>query len=481
MKRLAFLLALALWAPTAVFAQGAIQQSGPVTTFHAPAWYSNGYLMDGGTPATPYLNSLGLFGGANCPFGVSSQTSSGLSSSPYSMFTICQTASTTTLNFAGVNGQAAPNVVFNIGGTPYPLLTAPIGIAQGGTGQVTAPLAINALLPSQAGSNGYVLGTNGTVAAWTPAVAGGSVTSVGVSGGTTGLTTSGGPITTSGTITLSGTLGIPNGGTGATFASAGFNALSPITSTGDLIVGNGANSATRLGIGSNGQVLQSNGTTASWQSVAGTGSVTSVGVSGGSTGLTTSGGPITGAGTITLAGTLAVANGGTGSTTQNFVDITTNQPTIAGIKNFTGQLIGKGTATNDNAAAGYIGEYISATVLSGSAVSLTGSTPTNVTSISLTAGDYDLEAVTAISMTAISSGVAETTWISTTSATSPTIPNSGAFNQQYPNTVTGTLVMPTGRIRMSLATTTTVYLEAETFASAGVVGAYGFLSARRVR
>lgn len=43
-----------------------------------------------------------------------------------------------------------------------------------------------------------------------------------------------------------------------------FNALSPITSTGDLIVGNGTNSATRLAIGTNGYVLTSNGTTATW-------------------------------------------------------------------------------------------------------------------------------------------------------------------------------------------------------------------------
>lgn len=42
------------------------------------------------------------------------------------------------------------------------------------------------------------------------------------------------------------------------------------------------------------------------------GSVTSVDVSGGSTGLTTSGGPVTSAGTITLAGTLSPVNGGTG-------------------------------------------------------------------------------------------------------------------------------------------------------------------------
>jgi hypothetical protein len=62
------------------------------------------------------------------------------------------------------------------------------------------------------------------------------------------------------------TTGLPiaNGGTGATTKAAGFNALSPITTTGDLIIGNGSNSATRLAIGTSGQVLTSNGTTASW-------------------------------------------------------------------------------------------------------------------------------------------------------------------------------------------------------------------------
>ena len=47
----------------------------------------------------------------------------------------------------------------------------------------------------------------------------------------------------------------------------------------------------------------------------GTGTVTSVQVAGGTTGLSYSGGPITGSGTITTAGTLVVANGGTGGTT----------------------------------------------------------------------------------------------------------------------------------------------------------------------
>jgi len=48
---------------------------------------------------------------------------------------------------------------------------------------------------------------------------------------------------------------------------------------------------------------------------AGTGTVTSVNVSGGATGLNFTGGPIEGAGTLTMDGTLGVANGGTGANT----------------------------------------------------------------------------------------------------------------------------------------------------------------------
>lgn len=47
----------------------------------------------------------------------------------------------------------------------------------------------------------------------------GTVTSVNVTGGTTGLTTTGGPITTTGDIVLGGTLNVANGGTGSTTAA----------------------------------------------------------------------------------------------------------------------------------------------------------------------------------------------------------------------------------------------------------------------
>lgn len=52
-----------------------------------------------------------------------------------------------------------------------------------------------------------------------------------------------------------------------------------------------------------------------------------------------------------------------------------------------------GTATSDNADAGNVGEYVSSLMAAGSAVALTTATPASMTSISLTAGDWDVDAV----------------------------------------------------------------------------------------
>ena len=67
----------------------------------------------------------------------------------------------------------------------------------------------------------YCENGSGVVTLLADAAAQGTVTSVDVSGGTTGLTTSGGPVTSSGTITLAGTLAVANGGTGITSFGTG--------------------------------------------------------------------------------------------------------------------------------------------------------------------------------------------------------------------------------------------------------------------
>jgi hypothetical protein len=148
-------------------------------------------------------------------------------------------------------------------------LAGTLGATNGGTAQSTYSAgdilyasATNTLSKLSVSTNGYVLTLAGGLPTW--AASTGGVTSFNTS--LSGLTPS---TATTGAITLAGTLGISSGGTGQTTASAAFNALSPITTTGDLIIGNGTNSATRLGIGSNGYVLTSNGTTAAWQAASG--------------------------------------------------------------------------------------------------------------------------------------------------------------------------------------------------------------------
>jgi trimeric autotransporter adhesin len=104
----------------------------------------------------------------------------------------------------------------------------------------------------------------------------GTVTSVDVSGGTTGLTTSGGPVTTSGTITLAGTLAVANGGTGQTSYTDG-----------ELLIGNSTgNTLTKATLDCRNRYYVTNGTgSITIATTGGIWSVTSVDASGGTTGL----------------------------------------------------------------------------------------------------------------------------------------------------------------------------------------------------
>lgn len=134
-----------------------------------------------------------------------------------------------------------------------------------------------------------------------------------------------------------------------------------------------------------------------------------------------------------------------------------------------------GTATNDNATAGDVGEYQEASVASGSSAALTSTVSANITSLSLTAGDWDVWGLAEYNgntgtVSQMSGG------ISTTSATMPThfAFITGAYTLTFPGSI------PTTIYRISLSATTTVYLVAlATFTAA--LKTYGVLSARRAR
>ena len=156
-----------------------------------------------------------------------------------------------------------------------------LAVADGGTGASTAAAALNNLLPSQTSAANKYLQSDGTNASW--------------------------DAVTVSTADITGTLGIGNGGTGQTSFT-----------NGQLLIGNSTGNTltpATLTAGTGVTITNGSGAITIAFSGPGAGSVTSVDVSGGTTGLTTSGGPITASGTITLAGTLAVANGGTGVTT----------------------------------------------------------------------------------------------------------------------------------------------------------------------
>ena len=247
--------------------------------------------------------------------------------------------------------------------------SGPLPIAMGGTGQTTAPTAINALLPVQAGQAGKLLVTNGTNISWmsgtiTP---GGSDTQIqfndsGSFGGGSFFTVnkSTGALTSTSTFKSIGlaisdadalyrtlsyqTLGSDRwflqvnntaeagAGSGSDFefvrvadnglttnivytvnrATGAFDFKSAPTVNGGPIGG-----VTSFNTRTGAITLTSSDVTTALGFTPQVGTVTSVDISGGTTGLSFGGGPITTDGTITAAGTLSVANGGTGSTIAN--------------------------------------------------------------------------------------------------------------------------------------------------------------------
>jgi hypothetical protein len=138
----------------------------------------------------------------------------------------------------------------------------------------------------------------------------------------------------------------------------------------------------------------------------------------------------------------------------------------------------KGTTTNDNAATGYVGEYVESVLSFSGRTTLTNATGKSVTSVSLTAGDWDL-----FGFVGHDGASATTTYVMGSFSTTNDTSNSTdySFSPLIFTTSNFNNLMSVPTLRVSLSGTTTIYLVAESGFSAGTLKAWGRISARRVR
>lgn len=141
-----------------------------------------------------------------------------------------------------------------------------------------------------------------------------------------------------------------------------------------------------------------------------------------------------------------------------------------------------GTTTNDSAGTGLVGEYQSPAVVPATTVSLSTGTPVTVTSISLTAGDWDVQGG-AIFATAASTSVTQV--LAGISTTNNTLGADGTYARAtFAAVVPGAVEWQdqvTPIVRISIAATTTVYVVAQSTFTVSTQTAGGYIRARRVR
>lgn len=139
--------------------------------------------------------------------------------------------------------------------------------------------------------------------------------------------------------------------------------------------------------------------------------------------------------------------------------------------------------TNDLAQTGDIGEYVESVIASGSAVSIVNGTAKTITSISLTAGDWDIDTSMYFLFPAATSVTQTIASISGTTNTLDT--TSGKFaSHSYTAFVPGNATSLSENIppyRLSLSGTTTVFMIAQANFTVSTLTVYGLIRARRAR
>lgn len=142
-----------------------------------------------------------------------------------------------------------------------------------------------------------------------------------------------------------------------------------------------------------------------------------------------------------------------------------------------------GTATNDAAGAGQIGELLSAQLLAASTTSLVTATAKDITTLSLTAGDWEVSGVihfVPANTTTVQGLVASISATTNTAASPDAVGGYANSSAAYTSTgVVNSVTIPA--IRISLAATTTYYLVATATFGVSTCTGYGTIRARRLR
>lgn len=133
-----------------------------------------------------------------------------------------------------------------------------------------------------------------------------------------------------------------------------------------------------------------------------------------------------------------------------------------------------GVVDGSDAGNGKIGEIITTTT---ALASITTNVDTNLASVVLTAGDWDVSAVARFESSA-SAFTAVFCGLNTTSGTGPGFPNAGQISGL---TSGGTQQLPSPTLRFSVTASTTIYLVGRAAFASGTATARGYILARRAR
>jgi hypothetical protein len=198
-------------------------------------------------------------------------------------------------------------------------------------------------------------------------------------------------------------------------------------------------------------------------------------------------GDITGSGTTAINGTLATVNSNIGqfeSLTINGKGLVTAGAVLSGYGTTAAGVLTvnrvRGVTNGSNAAAGDVGEYFSANVPLSPGGAISSGVVTNMISLSLTAGDWDVGGNVVWSPAAATIIANAQAAVSTTSAALPDNSNR-LIATTVPMTANDSLGAPVPVLRVNVTVTTTVYLGVFVVYSAGTLTVCGNIWARRVR